>query len=85
MVFATGAFIACTVSERAPRVPKLRMLERFAVQRGPALAELLATVTWLGSLWLLLPLALSLVAAQVAGEHCAKAVRFAAAAIVRIT
>jgi len=55
------------------------MLEWFAAQRHPALDALFVSVTWLGSLWLLLPLGLALVASQVAGGHGAKAVRFTTA------
>lgn len=78
-VLVTGAFIVCSESECAPPAWELRTLEWFAAQRSPALDALFATVTWLGSLWLLLPLALALVAAQVASGHGAEALRFAAA------
>ena len=79
MVLAAGAFIICTGSECMPLIWELRMLEWFAAQRHPALDVLFASVTWLGSLWLLLPLALALGAAQLAGGHGAKAVRFTTA------
>ena len=78
-VLVTGAFIVCTESTCGPSAWELRILEWFAEQRHPALDALFVTVTWLGSLWLLLPLALALVAVQVANGHGAKAVRFAAA------
>ncbi len=79
VVLAVGALVVCTESTCAPPAWELRMLEWFAAQRHPALDVLFATVTWLGSLWLLLPLALALVAAKVAGGHGANAVRFATA------
>jgi membrane-associated phospholipid phosphatase len=78
-MLAAGAFIVCTGSQCTPLTGELRMLEWFAAQRHPALDVLFATLTWLGSLWLLLPLALALVAANLAGGHGAKAVRFATA------
>ena len=79
VVLAVGALVVCTGSGCTPLLWELRMLEWLSAQRSPALDTLFATVTWLGSLWLLLPLALALVASQVAGGHSAKAVRFAAA------
>jgi membrane-associated phospholipid phosphatase len=79
ILLATGAFIICTGSACTPQAWELRMLEWFSAQRSPLLDALFATVTWLGSLWLLLPLGLVLVASQVAAGHGARAVRFAAA------
>jgi len=79
VVLAIGAMLVCTASECAPPAWELRILRWFAEQRHPALDALFATVTWLGSLWLLLPLGLALIASQVAGGHGARALRFAAA------
>ena len=79
VVLAVGALVVCTESECAPPAWELRMLQWFAAQRHPALDALFVSVTWLGSLWLLLPLALALGAAQVAGGHGANAVRFTTA------
>ena len=79
VVLAFGALLVCTASECAPPAWELRALRWFAEQRHPALDALFATVTWLGSLWLLLPLGLALVASQVAAGHGARALRFAAA------
>lgn len=79
MVLATGALIVCTGGGCAPQVWELQTLDWFAAQRYPLLDVLFATITWLGSLWLLLPLALALVAVQIARGHGAMAVRFAAA------
>lgn len=79
VVLAIGAMLVCTASECVPPAWELRILRWFAEQRHPALDALFATVTWLGSLWLLLPLGLALVASQVAAGHGAVALRFAAA------
>jgi membrane-associated phospholipid phosphatase len=79
VVLAVGALVVCTESECAPPAWELRMLQWFAAQRHPALDALFVSVTWLGSLWLLLPLALALGAAQVAGGHGANAIRFTTA------
>jgi len=77
-VLAIGAMPVCTASECAPPSWELKILRWFAEQRHPALDALFATATWLGSLWLLLPLGLALVASKVAAGHGARARRFAA-------
>lgn len=79
VVLAIGAMLVCTASECAPPAWELRVLRWFSEQRHPALDALFATVTWLGSLWLLLPLGLALVASQVATGQGVRALRFAAA------
>jgi membrane-associated phospholipid phosphatase len=79
VVLVIGALLVCTGSECVPPAWELRVLEWFAAQRHPALDALFVSVTWLGSLWLLLPLALALGAAQVAGGHGANAARFTTA------
>ena len=79
VVLAFGALLVCTASECAPPAWELRVLRWFDEQRHPSLDALFATVTWLGSLWLLLPLGLALVASQVAAGHGAMALRFVAA------
>jgi undecaprenyl-diphosphatase len=57
----------------------LQVLDWFAAHRTPVLDALFFTVTWLGSLWLLLPLALVLIAALVARGRLGIATSIAAA------
>lgn len=78
IVLAAMAFIACPGRECAPPAWDLRVLEWFAAKRGPNLDTFFVVITWLGSFWLLLPLALALVAALAVSGHGAKAMRFAA-------
>jgi membrane-associated phospholipid phosphatase len=78
LVLAVSAFLACTGRECAPSVWDLQALEWLAAKRGPTLDALFKAVTWMGSFWLLLPLALVLVAALAVSGHGAKARRFAA-------
>jgi membrane-associated phospholipid phosphatase len=73
------AFIACGGRECAPPAWDLRVLEWLAAHRTPGRDTFFKVTTWLGSLWLLLPLALALVAALAAGGRRAKAMHFAAA------
>ena len=79
LTLAAVAAIVCSGSDCAPRPWDLRALDWFAEQRGPALDALFATVTWLGSLWLLLPLALVLIAGLAVRGRTALAARFAVA------
>jgi len=78
-VLAAGALLVCGGSECAPPAWELRTLAWFAALRHPVLDAFFVSVTWMGSLWLLVPLALALVAAQLAGGQGANAARFAAA------
>lgn len=77
VVLVTGAVLprfSVTVSEWDRAV-----LEWVAAQRSPALDALFAALTWLGSLWVLLPLAALAAAALIARGRTADALRFAAA------
>lgn len=76
---AIGAAMACSGSDCVPRTWDLRTLDWFAAQHSPALDAMFTTITWLGSLWLLLPLALALIATLAVRGHAAVAARFAAA------
>lgn len=76
---AIGAAMACSGSDCVPRTWDLRTLDWFAAPHSPALDAMFTTITWLGSLWLLLPLALALIATLAVRGHAAVAARFAAA------
>ncbi len=78
-VLAIGPLAFCSGNGCEPPAWELQILHWLAEQRNPALDVLFVTVTWVGSLWLLLPLAIALVAAQVAGGHNGRALFFAAA------
>jgi hypothetical protein len=79
MALAAAAVVVCAGPGCAPPIWDLRVLEWFAAKRGPTLDVFFAAITWLGSLWLLLPLALALVGGLALNGHGAKAMRFAAA------
>lgn len=69
----------CAGADCAPAQWELRVLAWFSEQRAPWLDVAFATATWLGSLWLLVPLALGLAGAQVVRGRRSEAARFAAA------
>ncbi len=79
VTLVVGAAMVCSGSDCAPRTWDLRTLDWFAAQRRPVLDALFATLTWLGSLWLLLPLALALIVTLAVRGHTAVAARFTAA------
>jgi undecaprenyl-diphosphatase len=79
VVLAAGGAMVCAGVGCAPAQWELRVLAWFAEQRAPWLDVAFTTATWLGSLWLLLPLALGLAGALVVRGHRSGAARFAAA------
>lgn len=79
VTIVAGAVMACSDSDCAPRLLDLRALDWFAARRSSELDALFATITWLGSLWLLLPLALALIVSLAVRGRTAVASRFAAA------
>lgn len=79
VTLVVGAAMVCSASDCAPRAWDLQMLDWFAAQRSPVLDALFGAVTWLGSLWLLAPLALALIVNLLMRGRTAQAVRFTAA------
>ena len=79
VTLVAGTVLICSGSDCAPRLWDLRALDWFATKRSPALDALFTTVTLLGSLWLLLPMALVLVASLAVRGRTTVATRFAAA------
>ncbi len=79
VVLFLGAALICAGGDCPPPAWDLRVLEWFAAQRRPMLDMLFNTITWLGSLWLLLPVALALIASLAARGEFARAARFTAA------
>jgi undecaprenyl-diphosphatase len=74
-----GAALVCSGRTCTPAAWDLRVLDWFATHRTPGLDAVFLTVTWLGSLWLLLPLALALIAGLAARGRIATAASIAAA------
>jgi undecaprenyl-diphosphatase len=74
-----GAAVVCGGRDCAPETWDLRVLDWFATHRTPVLDGVFFTVTWLGSLWVLLPLALALIAGLAVQGRIAIAASIAAA------
>ncbi len=56
-VLAAATAAVCTAGDCGPAAWEMRVLDWFAGQRQPAADAMFVALTWLGSLWLLLPLA----------------------------
>jgi len=79
VVLAAGTLWACAGAGCAAGGWEFAVLAWFEERRGPVMDVLLGTATWLGSLYLLLPLALAAAAVLVAMGRRADAARFAVA------
>ncbi|MFN0040872.1 MAG: phosphatase PAP2 family protein [Burkholderiales bacterium] len=79
VVLAFGAVLKCSAPTCSPPVWDADLLEWFAAWRSPALDSLFTTVTWLGSLWMLAPLAMLMMIGMSVHRQGAKALRFAVA------
>ena len=76
---ASGAALNCGAGDCAPAAWDSRLLGWFASASTPVFGAMFSAVTWLGSLWLLLPAALVVVIGLVMHGRTRDALRFAMA------
>ncbi len=76
-VLALGAALKCPADACVPAAWDSRLLGWFASVDTPVFDSLFSVVTWLGSLWLMLPAALIVVIGLIVQRRARDAVRFA--------